>query len=838
MNRNREQRTDGRGLRAKQRGPGTDDRAASTDPAVSSARLPVLWLLFVASGASALIYEVVWFQLLQLVIGSSAVSLGILLGTFMGGMCAGSLLLPRVVSSRHHPLRVYALMELAIGSIGVLVLFAMPLVGRVYIVWGGEGLTALALRGGVAAICLLPPTLLMGATLPAIARWIETTPAGVSWLGYFYGGNIAGGVCGCLLAGFYLLRVYDAATATYIAAAFNLAVGAIALALAAFTPPGSRTLASVGADANLPNRRVYVVIALSGLCALAAEVIWTRQLGLLLGGSVYTFSIILAVFLLGLGAGSTAASFLCRFVVTDAAAALGVCQLLLAGAIAWTAYLVSAALPYWPIAPSISGIWFNFQLDLTRAFLALFPATVLWGASFPFALAAAAAGRSRGQDGAKLAGGVYAANTVGAIAGALGASLLLVGWIGSQHSQQLLMVISAIGGLAMLVPAAASDGIKGRFSSAVLLLVVSAAAVALVMTVPPVSPWLVAYGRFAPGWVGVSDIIYVGEGVHSSVAVSRDSTGALKYHASGKVQASSEPQDMGLQRMLGHLTTLVPANPRTVFVIGYGAGVTAGAVSVDPRVEHITIAEIEPLVPQVASRYFGDFNQRVADSPKVQVRIDDGRHFIQTTDQKFDAVTTDLVDPWVKGTAALFTREFFEAARDHLNPGGIVTMFVQLYETSPEAVKSQVATFFDVFPNSVIFGNTREGRGYDMVVVGRSGPLRIDLDEIEDRLSSPGYAPVAQSLREIGFQSAVQLFATYAGRPADLTEWLQGAVINRDRDLRLQYLAGLGMNLFQSDKIYADMLTNRRFPENLFVGSDKRMQALFEAGGGSRNAGP
>src|SRR3989442_11111722 len=154
----------------------------------------------------------------------------------------------------------------------------------------------------------------------------------------------------------------------------------------------------------------------------------------------------------------------------------------------------------------------------------------------------------------------------------------------------------------------------------------------LTFTVPPVAPWLVAYGRFAPGWVGVTDIIYVGEGIHSSVAVSRDSTGALKYHASGKVQASSEPQDMALQRMLGHLTTLVPANPRSVFVIGYGAGVTAGAVSIDPRGEHITIAGIEPLVPQAASRYFGAFNQRVAGSPEVQGGIDDGRHFIQTAD--------------------------------------------------------------------------------------------------------------------------------------------------------------------------------------------------------------
>jgi spermidine synthase len=291
---------------------------------------------------------------------------------------------------------------------------------------------------------------------------------------------------------------------------------------------------------------------------------------------------------------------------------------------------------------------------------------------------------------------------------------------------------------------------------------------------------------------------------------------------------------MGLQRMLGHLTTLLPANPRSVFVVGYGAGVTAGALSIDPRVERITVAEIEPLVPRVVSRYFGDVNQHVADSPKLQVRLDDGRHFIQTSGEKFDAVTTDLVDPWVKGTAALFTREFFETVRDHLNRGGIVTMFVQLYETSPDAVKSEIATFFDVFPESAVFGNTREGRGYDLVLVGQVEPLRIDLDDIEGRLASPAYARVAQSLREVGYSSAVQLLATYAGRPADLGEWLAGAVINRDRDLRLEYLAGLGMNLFQNDRIYADMLAYRRFPEHLFVGSDARMQALWDAGGGSR----
>src|SRR3972149_2537680 len=178
--------------------------------------LPALLLLFVGSGAAALIYEISWLQLPQLVIGSSAVSMGVLLGTFMGGICLGSLLLPRLVSPRQHPLRVYAFLEIGIGAFGIVLLFLMPLVGRLYTAWGGYGLTGFLLRGIVAAVCLLPPTLAMGATLPAVARWVKTTPEGISWLGFFYAGNIAGAVFGSLLAGFYLLRGFDMAAAHYV----------------------------------------------------------------------------------------------------------------------------------------------------------------------------------------------------------------------------------------------------------------------------------------------------------------------------------------------------------------------------------------------------------------------------------------------------------------------------------------------------------------------------------------------------------------------------------------------------------------------------------------------
>jgi spermidine synthase len=802
-----------------------------------------LFILFTASGAAALIYEIVWFQLLQLVIGSSAVSLAVLLGTFMGGMCLGSLLLPRVFSSQRHPLRVYAVIEVGIAGVAILVRLLMPLVGGIYTVWGGFGLTGFLLRGAVAAVCLLPPTVLMGATLPVVARWVETTRRGVSWLGFLYGGNIAGAVFGSLIAGFYLLRVYDMATATYVAVAINLVVAGFGLGLATLTPQTRGADRALDREdevfanpstksGNRPSERtvVYVVIGLSGLCALAAEALWTRQLGLLFGPSVYTFSIILAVFLGGLGIGSGAGSFLSRNVASPLLL-LGWCQLLVAGGIAWAAYMLSDSLPYWPIAPSISSIWFNFQLDLFRAFVTIFPATLLWGASFPLALAAVGLG---GQDAAKRVGAVYAANTAGAIAGAVGTSLLLVALIGSQHTQQLLIVLTTIGGLLVLGPAAwrtaKASGVA--WIASVGVVVTAALGMILIDTVPPVSPWLVAYGRFAPGWVGLSDIIYVGEGLNASVAVSRQSNGALKYHNSGKVQASSEPQDMRLQRLLGHLTTLVPTRPQSVFMIGLGAGITAGAVAIDPRVEHLTIAEIEPLVPHVASTYFSELNYDVAHDPKVQIRVDDARHYLLASKEKFDAITSDLVDPWVKGVAMLFTTEFFQAVKAHLKPGGVVTLFVQLYETNPESVKSEVATFFEVFPNGVIFGNTRDGTGYDMILLGRVEPIRINLDQVDARLKSPEYARVSQSLREIGIASTEDLFASYAGRAAELSPWLADATINRDSNLRLQYLAGMGLNLFQNANIYSDILTYRRFPD-IFTGSDARLQALWEAGQGA-----
>src|SRR5262249_39141963 len=254
---------------------------------------------------------------------------------------------------------------------------------------------------------------------------------------------------------------------------------------------------------------VYIVIALSGAGALAAEVIWTRLLSLLLGATVYTFSIILAVFLVGLGIGSSIGSFLGRG-TAHPKILLGVCQLLLAAAIAWTAYMLANSLPYWPINPYLSrSPWFTFQVDLVRCMWAILPAASLWGASFPLALAA---GAKPGQDPGRLVGGMYAANTVGAIIGALGSSLILIPWRGTQEGQQILIVLSGVAALLVLVPylwrllKEALSGIAQRFgdTTSVIALPLAGAllltpaiatlVVFLVRSVPPL-PWeLVAFG--------------------------------------------------------------------------------------------------------------------------------------------------------------------------------------------------------------------------------------------------------------------------------------------------------------------------------------------------------
>ncbi len=798
--------------------------------------LPFLILLFGASGCAALIYEIVWFQMLGLVIGSSAISLAVLLGSFMGGMCIGCLALPRVVSAAHHPLRVYALIEGMIGVIGLAVLWGMPYVDSLYTAIAQGGTLGIVLRAVISALCLLPPTILMGATLPAIARWIKSTPEGVSWLGFFYGGNIAGAVFGCLFAGFYLLRFHDSATATFVAVGINFGAALVSLTLSLFAtheaPAPEIVDEPLGAVPGAWS--IYLAIGISGGTALAAEVIWTRLLSLLLGGTVYTFSIILAVFLIGLGVGSSIGSILARS-SNRPRVLLGWCQFLLASAIAWTAFIVAKSLPYWPVDVYLhTNPWNNFQLDLMRCFWALFPATCLWGASFPLALASVV---SKGSDPGRTVARVYAANTLGAIAGAMLASLVLIKYFGTQEGQKVLIAASAFAALFALIPDAqfltkkATRGHEWRLviQQSLCGFVVLADVFGCVWMIRHVAetPWeLIAYGRCVARQSDMGKMLFMGEGMNSSVAVTELSDGVRNFHVSGKIEASSDMQDMRLQRMLCHFPALIHPNPKSVLIVGCGAGVTSGSFLVHPSIERIVICELEPLVPQVVAEYFGKENYNVVKNPKVEIVYDDARHFILTTREKFDIITSDPIHPWMKGSATLYTKEYFELVKKHLNPGGVVTQWVPLYESSEEVVKSEFGTFFEAFPHGTVWGNDRNGEGYDVVLLGQQEPTAIDVDALQARLNRKDHAPVVSSLEDINMGSAIRLLATYAGQAADLSPWLTGAEINHDWNLRLQYLAGLWLNVDQEKYIYQNILSLRRFPEDLFIGAGTHRAGL------------
>jgi spermidine synthase len=811
---------------------------------------PILALL-IASGCAALIYEIVWFQLLQLVIGASAVSLAVLLGAFMGGMFAGSLALPRHVSPGKHPLRVFAALEAAIGGWAVLLIVVMPLVGRLYTAGDGDGLSSLVLRAFAGLVLLLPPAVLMGATLPVISRCEDATPVGTARLGLFYGANILGAVIGCLSAGFYLLPSFDLVSVSLAAVCLNASVAGVAFFLATripYLPNGAagaeRRSASRITESAWEPRGVYVAIALSGLTALGAEVVWTRLLSLLFGATTYTFSMVLAVFLTGLGAGSAIGAMLVRR-TSDARALMGWAQIGVSCAVAYGAWMTARGLTYWPIDTSLAPIAaLDFRTDLYRAVLVMLPGALLWGMSFPLAVAAVVGSGSSEPsrmridvDAGVIVGRVYAANTFGAIAGSVLTALIFIPLAGTHGAQRILIVVAAVSaGLALrpvlgrrTMTTTRTSGRAVAFGVVILLVFSLTGAAIAVTTVSRVPAGLVAWGRLLP-WYGEPIALYVGEGVNASIAVTEESNGWRNFHVSGKVEASTEPQDMRLQRLLGHLTALMhEQGPKSALVVGFGAGVTAGAIGIHPSVERMVICELEPLIPKVVSRYFGDVNNDVATDLKVRIVYDDARHYVLTSHETFDVITSDPIHPWVRGAATLYTKEYFEHLRSRLNPGGVVTQWVPLYESTEESVRSVIATFLQVFPDGSVWRNDdANGQGYDAVLVGRLDDRSIDVDAWQARIDRPEYAKVRNSLAEVGFGSAVDVLAMYLGRGRDLGSWVAGAKINTDRNLRLQFLAGRAVNNNTGTEIRDSILRYRRFPDELFTGDPATLSYLRE----------
>lgn len=768
----------------------------------------------VCSGFSGLVYEIVWFQQLSLILGASAVSLTILLSSFMGGLCLGSLFIPQWVRRQRNPLRVYALLEVLTALAGLTAYYLMPVASRTYQNLLLSNNVDLVARSAVAFLIMLPATFLMGGTLPIIIRRVQSCANRHSWIGWTYAANTFGAVVGSLSAGLFLLRCFDAQFAMTLAATVNGSVAIIALILSRVGP------GRISAISSTPDERIdspsnglsfprtdtiefvprpgliYWVIGICGATALGAEVIWTRHLGLVLGPTVYSFSIILSVFLFGTALGSGAGALIVRKVAAPTFA-LGIVQLLLVGATIYAAYVTIAVVPYFlRLTGNHELFTVRVTRDLIRVAITILPATFLWGVSFP--LAARALMQTSDEIG-RVVGRLYAVNTLGGILGAAAVSLGGISY-GGQTVQRTIALLCFISGWLLLCerlissPPHASNAkslllrTRPRLLQAFALLLLPLCAISAMGFIPATPIGLLAEGPLMDRFHDVAEYRFVAEGLNSPVVVSDTKDGVRCFHVAGKIEASTRERDLRTQRLLGHLPAMSCASPRKALVIGCGSGITAGALLMHPTIEEIVICEIEPTVIQAASTYFATHNYGVLTNPKTKIVYDDARHFLSTTRDDFDIITADPIHPWVKGSASLYTTEFFELCRSRLNEGGIMTLWAPLYESNQAAVKCELATFLQIFPNASIWSGQGDRVGYDLVVVGSNDARPMEPHRALANLESN--PPLQFSFAEMGLAHRECLRHRFVAFGEELTPWLRDAEINRDHNLRLQYLAG------------------------------------------------
>lgn len=803
-----------------------------------SSVMPVLAILFWLSGCAALIYEIIWLHLLRLVIGCSGFSLGILLACFMGGMGLGSLLGPRLTSARSHPLRMYAWIELGIAGMGLGLVYVS---GQVHLLY--QWLAALGIFGPWAKLVigagfLVVPACFMGATLPIVAQWLQGEKRPAVSLGTLYAANILGGVAGCLLTAFVILRYWDVLVGTYIAVTVNTTAALLAWRLAS-THPVRRDMARQTGDgdtalssATLPF--LACVLACSGFTALGAEVVWTRLLGLILGGTIYTFAIILAVYLAGLSLGSAIGTALASR-VKHPLLALGVFQ----GVLVMT--LSNAAGHFGAVSNPVDFIWNDLLRvqpkglrDTLCAMWVVAPSTLCWGAMFPLALAAL---RCRATDLGRSVGLLAAANTGGAVVGALLTSFWLIPAHGTQVTQRVFVICSA--GVALACVAAgirqwANDpGFSGGRDNRRLALARAVLAMLLIvglgihgtLRTPKVSQRLLAHANVRLHNKGT--VLYCDEGVHSPVLVKSWDQDVRTLHISGKLVASNELEEMRLQRLLGHIPQVLHPNPRSVLVIGLGTGVTAGAFVVDPRIEHITICELEPSVRRAAEGFFSDVNHDVLADPRTRLVCDDARHFLATTSQRFDIIAADPIHPWVRGAAALYSREFYALCKQRLTEHGMVSQWLPLGSMDEAAVKSETVTLFGAFDRATLW-HTGDFKGRrHMIICGSLAPMPIDVREKERWLQdTPAFR---QSLEALQLFRLSDLLSLYSGQKRDLGPWLQDAVVNRDWAMRLEHLAGRAFGARLSEEIFETITSYRVFPQNLLVNVPQTAKVLQDS---------
>jgi spermidine synthase len=776
-----------------------------TPPARTGALFPLAAACFFLSGTAALLYEVVWMRLLGLVFGHTVYAVTTVLAAYMGGLALGSLLAGRWADRLRRPLRTYGLLEAAIGAYCLATPWLFRATEAAYL-WLSRSVRPGPVGAGLlhfafAALILLPPTALMGATLPVLSRAVVQVPSlAASRVGTLYAVNTWGAVAGTAATGFLLLPALGLGRTVWLGVGLNLLVAALALLLerwALAAPQAAVAAAPAVESAGAPDRpepsRLEVTVALvaigvSGAASMAYEIAWTRALSLALGSSTYAFAAMLTTFLSGLALGALVVSRLLRrrrlglvaFALVEAGIALLALLLLpLFGR------LPEAMLVVLGRAGVTHGAALTAQFALS--FLLMILPTLLVGATFPLVIAALGRGLERlGRE----VGGVYSANTVGTILGSMAAGFLLVPAIGIQNTVLLAAGANLAAGLAAVLVARDASG-RVRIGAAAAVCLFAALALAL----PRWDPRLMTSGVavYADTFRGLTpeafrtsqqrrELLFYEEGLSTTVAVVRSPT-AVSLSVNGKTDASTG-RDMATQLLLGHMGALLLEEPRRALVIGLASGITVGAAAQHPF-ERIDVAEIEPAMLE-ASRFFEKENRKALSDPRVKVLVGDGRQILEAATGSYDLIVSEPSNPWIAGVASLFTREFYESARRHLSPNGVMVQWLQSYSIFTADVRMVMRTFQEVFPHVSVWVPFPG----DFLLVATPGPATLDLGLVARRAAaSPGLREDLTRLDLLGENLAFRFFLG----EEDVRRFAAGAPLNTDDRPLLEFSAPLAL---------------------------------------------
>jgi spermidine synthase len=758
---------------------------------ISLTKQGLVYFCFFLSGATGLIYQVLWARLLGLVFGNTMYAISLVLATFMAGLALGSYLVGKVIKRYPHPLRAYDVMELGIGLWAILIPFLLKGVDYLYItlfpVPGSSLLFSSLLRFGLSSLVLLIPTILMGGTLPVLTTYLTPHLQQLGGkLSFLYALNTLGAVGGTWWVGFYALPWLGMDLTNLLAVLINIAIGFLFLLLK--QPTGILTSEAHPGSVSPSNKVTYFLLGgmlAAGFSAMIYEIAWTRTLIMVLGSSTYAFSCILMAFLLGIALGSFIFNLM-RERITFTLKGFCIIQVLIGTfsllSLPAFSYLPRAYLILYRLLPSgawpIQGLRFLIPISIMTI-----PATLM-GLAFPLA------GELYAQQTGEITSGVgniYGANTLGNVCGAVLTGFVLLSGVGVQNSLKLAIMLNlSIGAAGILIR-------KSRVTA--LLIGASILIGGLTLFQPPWDRYLLDSAvslyterldplQLSKKWMHQNKIIYYKEGINGIVTVYQVPSGNRFLRVNGKTDASNADLDMPTQLLLGYVPLFLHPNPHNALVIGLGSGITVGAVAQYDFIRQVDCVEIEPAVVE-AAKFFKVENQEIHQNPKVRFIVEDGRTYQKRPYQSYDLIISEPPNPWMKGVANLFSTDFYQLCRRSLKAKGVMCQWIHCYRLSPEVFKMVLNSFRQSFPYCQLWFIPQ---GNDALIIGSEHPIIFDLERMAQLIN---YKPnIKKEMKnKLAVDSPTSFLAYFLLNNEGMAGFTKGASLNTDNYPRLEFLA-------------------------------------------------